>query len=72
MASYHDLTPPGASTPAVKARIWSYPEPTPSFKDITNFLSFYAGSQTDPVKTGAWKCYVDDEEVDLSHRVYGY
>jgi mRNA-decapping enzyme subunit 2 len=62
-AQYHDLTPPGASSPAVKARIWSYPEPTPAFQSIAGFLSFYASSQSDSKKTGEWKCYVEDDEV---------
>jgi mRNA-decapping enzyme subunit 2 len=61
LAAYHDFVPPGASVEA-KARIWSYPEPTPSFKPIAGFLSFYARSHTDPAK-GEWTCYVDDDEV---------
>jgi mRNA-decapping enzyme subunit 2 len=63
MATYHDLTPPGALEPAVNARIWSYPEPTPSFRSIAGYLSFYARSQANPAK-GGWTCYVDDDEVN--------
>lgn len=61
LASYWDLHVPGGAV--VKARIWGYEEPTPSFKAIKGYLSFYASSATDPAKEGEWKCYVDDDEV---------
>jgi mRNA-decapping enzyme subunit 2 len=69
LATYHDLTLPGASesasasAPVAKARIWSYPKPTPSFESIADYLSFYATSQSDKTAVGEWKCYVDDDEV---------
>lgn len=36
-------------------RIWSYDNPTPRFKDIAGYLSFYEGP---------WECYVDGERVE--------
>lgn len=39
----------------VKNRIWCYSEPTPGFKHIKDYLSFYAGP---------WDCYVDGEKVE--------
>lgn len=38
----------------VKDRIWSYESPTQGFKDLTGYVSFYAGP---------WDCYVDGELV---------
>ena len=38
----------------VKDRIWSYESPTQGFKDLTGYVSFYAG---------LWDCYVDGELV---------
>jgi uncharacterized protein (DUF427 family) len=34
---------------------WSYPNPTPGYESIKNYLAFYAG--------GMDACYVDDERV---------
>ena len=47
-ASYYDLD-------GVKSRIWSYDNPTGGFKEIKDYLSFYAGP---------WDCYVDGEKVE--------
>jgi len=63
LATYHDLVSPITNSPVVKARIWSYPETTPGFKDIAGYLAFYASSQTDEGNVGAWKCFVDEDEV---------
>jgi mRNA-decapping enzyme subunit 2 len=64
LATYWDLHPPSPGAPAlVKARIWAYDEPTPAFRAIAGFLSFYAGSATDPAKEGEWRCYVDEDRV---------
>lgn len=41
----------------IKAKIWSYESPTPPFKDIEGYLSFYASDVP-------WECFVDDEKVD--------
>lgn len=38
----------------IKDRIWSYESPSPSFKDIKGYISFYAGP---------WDCFVDGEKV---------
>ncbi|KAK2591568.1 hypothetical protein QQS21_010738 [Conoideocrella luteorostrata] len=40
---------------AVSDRIWSYERPTPAFKPIHGYLSFYAGP---------WDCFVDGEKVE--------
>lgn len=45
-----------ASNEEVKAKIWSYESPTPPFKDIKGYLSFYASGVP-------WECFVDDEKV---------
>jgi uncharacterized protein (DUF427 family) len=37
-------------------KIWSYEAPTPAFKDIKGYLSFYASGVP-------WDCYVDEEKV---------
>lgn len=37
-------------------KIWSYESPTPAFKDIRGYLSFYANDVP-------WECFVDDEKV---------
>lgn len=44
-----------SSAAAVRNRIWSYENPTESFKPIKDHLSFYAGP---------WDCYVDGELVE--------
>jgi uncharacterized protein (DUF427 family) len=67
LATYFDFVPADQTSTLVKARIWSYPEPTPAFKDIKDHLSFYADTGLGK-EAGQWKCYVDDDEV----RVLGY
>jgi len=52
-ASYYDLTNPSTGD-VVESRVWSYDTPTGRFKDIKDYLSFYAGP---------WDCYVDGEKV---------
>jgi uncharacterized protein (DUF427 family) len=56
MATYYSIsrTLADKSTETIKDRIWSYNEPTESFKPIAGYLSFYAGP---------WDCYVDGELV---------
>ena len=54
MATYHNINLPSTSQ-TLKSRIWSYESPTPTFKDLKGYLSFYAGEP--------WDCYVDGEEV---------
>jgi hypothetical protein len=57
MAQYHDLLSPSSKNDVLaKARVWSYPKPTPRFKSIKDYLSFYATSNTDPRSTGSWTC----------------
>lgn len=63
MAAYHDLQFNKDQGPVVTGRIWSYPQPTPGFSSIKDYLCFYASSQTDPERLGQWKCMVDDDEV---------
>ncbi|SPO24917.1 related to decapping enzyme [Ustilago trichophora] len=63
MAAYHDLQFSKDQGPIVSGRIWSYPQPTPGFASIKDYLCFYASSQTDPERLGYWKCMVDDDEV---------
>ncbi|KAN0061603.1 mRNA-decapping enzyme subunit 2 [Thecaphora frezii] len=63
LAAYHDLQFSQEQGPIVTARIWSYPEPTPDFAPIRDYLCFYASSKTDPAQLGRWKCMVDDDEV---------
>ncbi|EME41541.1 hypothetical protein DOTSEDRAFT_46513 [Dothistroma septosporum NZE10] len=52
-ASYYDAANPNSGE-VVKNRIWSYDNPTGGFKEIKDYLSFYAGP---------WDCYVDGELV---------
>jgi uncharacterized protein (DUF427 family) len=40
----------------VKGKVWSYESPTPAFKNIKGYLSFYANDVP-------WECFVDDEKV---------
>jgi uncharacterized protein (DUF427 family) len=54
-ATYHNLANPSNSNEVVKNRVWSYGSPTPGFKGITDYLSFYAGP---------WDCFVDGEKVE--------
>ena len=50
-ANYFSITDPSGTE--VRDRVWTYEDPTPSFKDIAGYLSFY---------TGPWECYVDGEK----------
>lgn len=54
-ATYYEIANPTKPDERVKNRIWSYDSPTPGFKDIKGYLSFYAGP---------WDCYVDGEKVE--------
>lgn len=56
MAAYHDLQFSKDQGPVVSGRIWSYPQPTPAFASIKDYLCFYASSQTDAERLGHWKC----------------
>ena len=40
----------------ISNKIWSYESPTPAFKAIKGYLSFYASGVP-------WECFVDDEKV---------
>ncbi|CED83983.1 Protein of unknown function DUF427 [Phaffia rhodozyma] len=66
-AAYHTLKIPsssGSPSASVTSRIWSYPSPTPSFKPIKDYLSFYASSSSNSRESkGHWKCLVDGENV---------
>ncbi|UZJ54361.1 hypothetical protein CBS101457_003681 [Exobasidium rhododendri] len=63
MALYHDLSPSPGQPSTAKAKVWSYPTPTPGFRDIKDYLCFYASSGTDPKTVGSWICMVDDDQV---------
>ena len=52
MAQYYDLKVNEQYVPKVA---WYYPQPTPSFKAIANYVAFYAGLMS--------ACYVDGELV---------
>ena len=39
-----------------EGKVWSYESPTPSFKDVKGYLSFYAAGVP-------WECFVDGEKV---------
>ena len=52
-ASYFNVTLP--STETVPRRVWAYLNPTPQFKPIAGYYSFYASP---------FECYVDGEKVD--------
>ncbi|KIW18523.1 hypothetical protein PV08_02811 [Exophiala spinifera] len=54
-ATYWDVTNQSTGE-IVKGKVWSYESPTPAFKDIKGFLSFYANDVP-------WECFVDDEKV---------
>lgn len=54
-ATYHVLTN-NATGESVKSKIWSYQEPTPRFKEIKDYLCFYASGVP-------WSCWVDGEKV---------
>lgn len=52
-ATYYTVKSP-TSGEEVRDRIWSYEDPTPGYKNIKSYVSFYAGP---------WQCFVDGEEV---------
>ncbi|CAC9890754.1 unnamed protein product [Aureobasidium pullulans] len=52
--TFCDFTTPGGEQ--VDSRAWTYKEPTPTFAEIKDYVSFYA----DP----RWECYVDGELVE--------
>lgn len=52
-ATYHGLRDPRTGV-EVADRIWSYEDPTPRFRQLAGYLSFYAGP---------WDCFVDGELV---------
>lgn len=53
VAAYYDVL--GADGRVARAAAWSYPDPTPGFVGLRNYIAFY------PSKMDA--CYVDDEKV---------
>ena len=55
MATYWSLKN-NQSGQEIKAKVWSYEEPTRPFRDIKSYLSFYASGVP-------WECFVDDEKV---------
>lgn len=62
-ATYHSITPPGASK-SITNRIWSYNKPTPGFLPLKDYLSFYASTGLGKDDAGGeWRCFVDDEMV---------
>lgn len=54
-ATYYSVANPANPSEAVSDRIWSYDEPSATFKGIKGYLSFYAGP---------WECFVDGEKVE--------
>ncbi|OCT49121.1 hypothetical protein CLCR_05182 [Cladophialophora carrionii] len=54
-ATYWEVTD-NSTGETVKNKVWSYESPTPAFKDIKGYLSFYASDVP-------WECFVDDEKV---------
>lgn len=54
-ATYWKITQKSGDA-SVSAKIWSYEQPTPGFKDIKSYLSFYASGVP-------WECFVDGEQV---------
>lgn len=52
-ASYFNVQSPDDK--AVENRAWAYGRPTQGFKEIKDYVSFYAGP---------WDCYVDGEKVE--------
>jgi len=52
-ASYFSIPSPDGGV--VEDRAWTYKSPNPPFKDIKDYVSFYAGP---------WDCYVDGEKVE--------
>lgn len=58
-ATYFTLTYPSGEK--VENRIWCYENPTSPFKEIKDYISFYA-SAGDGAEKG-WDCFVDGEKV---------
>lgn len=54
VATYYTFKTPDGQR--VDSRAWSYGAPSTSFKDIKDYLSFYADDR--------WECYVDGEKVE--------
>lgn len=54
-ATYFTVPPPAVNQRPIENRVWTYEKPTEGFKDIKDYLSFYAGP---------WECYVDGEKVE--------
>lgn len=54
LATYYDVCP-ADGTEIIRRRVWSYENPTPQFKPIAGYMSFYASP---------FECYVDDERVE--------
>lgn len=54
-ATYHHIADPSTNE-VIKNKIWSYDDPTPAFRGIKGYLSFYANAP--------WECYVDGEKVE--------
>lgn len=52
-ASYYDIEVPGQTKSSNRA--WFYKKPTPAFKPIKDYISFYVGP---------WDCYVNGEKVE--------
>lgn len=52
-ASYFSIASPDDPGKKVENRIWFYENPTPRFKEIKDYVSFY---------NGPWECYVDGEK----------
>lgn len=61
-ATYHVVEVGGKR---VENRIWSYERPTKRFEELKGYLSFYATSNTKEKEDGAWKCFVDGEQVGV-------
>lgn len=56
VATYFSFKTSGGET--VADRAWTYEEPSPGFREIRDFVSFYADAE------GRWECYVDGEMVE--------
>lgn len=54
VASYFAIKSPQGQK--IVNRAWTYGEPTPSFKPIKDYVSFYADDN--------WECWVDGEKVE--------
>lgn len=61
-AAYYNFQAPGSTSSSLVAnRIWTYKTPTPTFKPIAGYLSFYASSGKK--EGGDWYCEVAGERV---------